>query len=130
MRLYRKLRTMLLTISLIILAIMSAHAKNDEGAFEHFIEIATNIVWENQAGTTIQFDLDDSIIYIVQDKRVHAYKIGKFSNQVFSDKVIRFTCPILNVEKAPKWKFTIDPLNFDMQATLGDQEVVFKNAWN
>ena len=73
----------------------------------------------NQAGTTIQFDLDDSIIYIVQDKRAHAYKMGKF---------ITFTCPILNVEKAPKWKFTIDPLNFDMQATLGDQEVVFKNA--
>ena len=58
--------------------------------------------------------------------------MGKFSNQVFSDKVIRFTCPILNVEKAPppKWKFTINPLNFDMQVTLGDQEIMFKNAWN
>lgn len=65
---------------------------------------------------------------LYRNKRAHAYKMGKFSNQVFLDKVITFTCPILNVRKAPKWKFTIDPLNFDMQATLGDQEVVFKNA--
>lgn len=48
MRLYRKLITILLTISLIILAIMNAHAQNDEGAFEYFIEIATNIVWKTK----------------------------------------------------------------------------------